>query len=463
MRHSWRWILVAAGLALALQLALLTPAAHAATCSRVAAPWGSDRARGSAGDPYRTARKLARSLGLGQTGCLRQGTYFENVSISHGGLPLLPVTLRNFPGEGARIVGRLHIPADADHVRVSGLYLDGSSAPGSASPTFNSDDVTFSSNDVSNRRTSICFAVGNASYGASKGGLIESNRIHDCGVRPPTNAHHGIYLAFTSGVTVRRNWIYDNADRGIQLYPSAQGTEITGNVIDGNGEGVIFSGADGVSSSDNVVERNIITNSTLRGNVESYYPPGTPDGQRNTVRSNCVWGGARDRATGGVQTPSRGFLAYANLIADPRFANRAARDYRLSPDSPCLTLYGDGSYVPGPGVPAPPLPTSPASQLKGSVSLRVRPRVIRRSRRLRLTGRARGIGAVRGQRVYIERRRRGRWRRVLRTTLRADRSFSLRRSFRVGRRTRALRLRARVRGVGRSRSVRVAVRRRSRS
>ena len=41
---------------------------------------------------------------------------------------------------------------------------------------------------------------------------------------------------------IRDNWIYDNADRGVQLYPDADGTVVTGNVIDGNGEGVIFGG-----------------------------------------------------------------------------------------------------------------------------------------------------------------------------------------------------------------------------
>ena len=41
---------------------------------------------------------------------------------------------------------------------------------------------------------------------------------------------------------VRDNWIYDNTDRGIQLYPDADGSTITGNVIDSNGEGIVFAG-----------------------------------------------------------------------------------------------------------------------------------------------------------------------------------------------------------------------------
>src|SRR5207245_8215668 len=90
--------------------------------------------------------------------------------------------------------------------------------------------------------------------------LIQRNRIHDCGRIPSSNHDHGIYLAYSDNTKVLDNVIFDNADRGVQLYPDAQGTLIKGNVIDGNGEGVIFSGAGGSASNDNVVEHNVITN-----------------------------------------------------------------------------------------------------------------------------------------------------------------------------------------------------------
>ena len=72
--------------------------------------------------------------------------------------------------------------------------------------------------------------------------VIEGNRIHDCGELPAANHDHGIYVGNAAGRSIRDNWIYDNADRGIQLYPDADRTAITGNVIDGNGQGVIFGG-----------------------------------------------------------------------------------------------------------------------------------------------------------------------------------------------------------------------------
>ena len=87
---------------------------------------------------------------------------------------------------------------------------------------------------------------------------------------------------------IRDNWIYDNADRGIQLYPDSQGTQVYGNVIDGNGEGIIIS-SDGSSSpsSNNLVFNNVISNSKIRWNVESAVPGGLV-GTGNVVRDNCL-------------------------------------------------------------------------------------------------------------------------------------------------------------------------------
>ena len=124
---------------------------------------------------------------------------------------------------------------------------------------------------------------------------------------------------------IEQNWIYDNPDRGIQFYPNSQGAVVRGNVIDGNGEGIIFSGDYGFASAGNVVKGNLITNSRLRHDVESWYPDGNPIGTRNVVRDNCIGGGA----FGGVESPQRGFQAQANALGDPGYAGRGAGDYRV--------------------------------------------------------------------------------------------------------------------------------------
>ncbi len=54
--------------------------------------------------------------------------------------------------------------------------------------------------------------------------MIKDNKIHDCGRLPRTNREHGIYLGKSRRATIRGNWLWNNADRGVQLYPDAQRT-----------------------------------------------------------------------------------------------------------------------------------------------------------------------------------------------------------------------------------------------
>ncbi|MBA2634972.1 MAG: right-handed parallel beta-helix repeat-containing protein, partial [Chloroflexi bacterium] len=307
-----------------------TPSSAAGTCDQVASPGP------------RAAQELVNSLSPGQTGCLRAGVYEENVRVSRPG-----ITLTRFGGEKATVRGRFWVAEGADGVTVDGLYLDGTNPGLLPSPTINADRVTFRRNDVTNYHHSICFGLGHPDWGRAEGTTIEFNRIHDCGRLPATNHDHGIYVTSASNTLIRGNWIYDNADRGIQLYPDAQNTTITGNVIDGNGQGIIFSGEFGLASSGNVVEGNVIANSRLRNNVESWYPPGNPVGRNNVVRENCVRGGAYDDGDGGLGEQI-GFRVVEALRTNPAYNNRSARDFRLASDSPCRGVLAYRTKVPGP-------------------------------------------------------------------------------------------------------------------
>ena len=146
------------------------------------------------------------------------------------------------------------------------------------------------------------------------------------------------------------NLIYANADRGVQLFPDAQRTLIEGNVIDGNGEGVLFSGDSGLASSNNVVTRNIVSNAVVRYNVESWWPDGNPVGTGNAATDNCVWNGAQGNVAAQV-----GFTASANKAVNPLYANRAAKDFQLQSGSPCAG-YG------------PDVTTTPAADVSGGIS-----------------------------------------------------------------------------------------------
>jgi nitrous oxidase accessory protein NosD len=293
----------------------------------------------------RAVQRLVDSLRPGQVGCLRQGTYRGPVTISRSGEPGRPITLKPRPGARARLVGPLMVTRRASHVVVRGLYLNGGERPGSPSPIVNGRQILFLENDVTNGHTEICFALGNPRYGVARDVTIQRNRIHDCGHLPATNFDQGVYVALARGTRILGNWIYENADQGVQLYPNARGTLVAGNVIDGNGEGIIFGGARRVAARDNLVRGNVISNSRIRSNVEWHFDG--PIGQGNVLRGNCIGGGPRDAGNGGIMEPQIGFRAVGNLVAQPSF--RALGDYRLTPDSPCTRVFaGDPNRVPGP-------------------------------------------------------------------------------------------------------------------
>lgn len=313
-------------------------AAKQFACDRFASPLGSDARPGTRTAPFRTAGRLARSLAPGETGCLRAATYREHVTLRRGGAPGQPLTLRSYPGERAKLLGRLWVTDTADFVTISSLALDGRTAPACQpntscailpSPTVNGDDVTFRRNDVTNGHTTICFVVGSHDYGRAKRTVIEQNRIHHCGRLPATNHDHGIYVEAANDVRIENNLIHDNADRGVQLYPDAQRTYVARNVIDGNGQGILF----GARSAGNLAEGNLITNSRIRWNLESYNLVGAG----NEARLNCLYASNTDPSynqNGGVD-PTIAVSVHDNVVADPRYRNRAAKDYRLADESAC--------------------------------------------------------------------------------------------------------------------------------
>jgi hypothetical protein len=300
---------------IAIAAALAVPAGAAVTCTRALSP-GAD---------------VQGAVNAGGVTCLHAGTYTQDVKVTAPS-----VTLTSYPGERATLVGRLYVAKGADFVTVSDLDLNGKNGPDLPSPTVTANDAKFIDNDVTNDHTEICFDVGNDVWGNAARTLIQGNRIHACGELPATNYDHGVYVSDATDTQILDNVIYDNADRGVQLYPDAQRTTIMRNVIDGNGEGVLFAGASDSASSGNTVKNNVITFSKLRYNVESYW--GGPVGTGNLATNNCVYGGAQ----GNIGSQS-GFTATGNLVVDPQYANRATGDYRIPAGNPCAALLSSGS------------------------------------------------------------------------------------------------------------------------
>lgn len=309
-----------------------------ANCTMYAHPAGDDAASGGRQDPFRSAQRLVDKLRAGDVGCLREGVYDQAIlALRHSGTATDRVVLRSAPGERASVKGQIWIADGADFVTVAHLDHDATYRERPRpSPVINGDDSLFYGLDVSSAN-GVCFYVGDSEWGVAERTTIRRNRIHDCG-QPGLNKRHGIYVAQAVGTRIEQNWIYDNPDRGVQLYPSSQNAVIRGNVIDGNGEGVIFSGDYGFASSGNLVEGNLITNSRLRHDVESWYPDGNPVGTGNVVRGNCVGGGA----FGPIEQPQRGFSASGNAVGAPAYANRRARDFRVPAGGDCAAVLRAG-------------------------------------------------------------------------------------------------------------------------
>jgi hypothetical protein len=250
--------------------------------------------------------------------CLRGGVYRTGeVYLRRRGMTIMSV-----PGERATWRGRVIVRASG--VTLKRLRLDGT-ASGSASlpsPTINGSGFTLSESDVTNRN-GICVHPLTYKGVTPTHFTIERNRIHNCGRRPRTNHDHGIYVASGTGV-IRGNVIFNNADRGIQLYPEARAVRVYRNTIDGNGEGIMFAAA----ATRNVAHDNLITNSRERWNVEYFQLRG----RGNEVLSNCVWADSRDnyyRHRGGIVPGIERFLKLSgNTKAQVRYRDRTRHDFR---------------------------------------------------------------------------------------------------------------------------------------
>ena len=318
-----------------LALGVAPAPAHALTCDRVASPTGSDAAAGTLASPFRTAQRLSDSMAPGRTGCLRAGSYSQaELRFRHAGSRGAPITFTSYPGERATLKGGfVYVPSGSDHVTISNVDIDAAAARQVAVQIM-AADVILQDSDITNRNTRVCVILGsNAGYGKSVRTTIRRNRIHNCGDPAAGNQHHAVYFENSVDAKVVDNLFWATSAFAIHLYPNAQRTLVAHNVIDTNGRGIIFAGDKSRASSNNTVAYNLITADSLDYAVTAWW--GGPVGSGNTAHDNCLY-----RNTIGNVGARKGFTAARNTVADPRYRDAAAHDYRLARGSRCLAVVG---------------------------------------------------------------------------------------------------------------------------
>jgi parallel beta-helix repeat protein len=267
----------------------------------------------------------ANSLGSGGVLCLRGGTYSESdrsIGIKTSGTATAPKKIKAYPGERAAIQSSFRFSTSGvSHWVIEGIFVDASYAPvrstkGSDGTRTNteqamsfhsSSDITIDSVELINRRPNLdpklagtCLFLGDSPKSTDI--TVENSSIHQCGQLPRTNHEHCIYAADTTNLTVSNNRIYDCADRGVQLYPDADGSTIVGNLVDSNYQyGIDLDG----DADNNVIRNNVVD--TPNGNT--IYTGGTYAGSGNVVKDNCVWNSSPRLASN--------VAASGNIVANP--------------------------------------------------------------------------------------------------------------------------------------------------
>ena len=293
-----------------------------------------------------TLSDFVATLAPGDTGCAF-ATFNEGVKVTNGGFKL----------RGARVNGYVWLTSTANRVTLEDVYLDNRSVPTAFALLVQGDGVTLRRAEVTNGdkpgsgTTGICVLAGfgfeDDPANTAVDFTVENSRIHDCG---DDDHEHSIYLESTRNAVLRDNYLYGSGGYGVHMYPDAQGSLIEHNLISDNSRAckanLTFSGESAHpeyqrphGSSNNKVFWNLITFPGCDYNIESWYPRGSLDPVGNEVAFNCVYGAPR--ANFGELTTASGVPAYVehdNLIVDPLYVDRAARNFGLLPVSPCLAF-----------------------------------------------------------------------------------------------------------------------------
>ena len=288
---------------------------------------GRDSNPGTRARPWQTIDQAVDTLRPGQRALVRRGVYREEVQLSRPGTAARPITLAAYPGERPVIShpgGPLEI--DTGYWRVHGFVIERAKGTSSTNVYFESGahHIELSANDIR-------FGQDQGVYSEEETHHLQilRNRIHDNGLGHVSGQHqsHGIYLQGRLQLAAN-NVIYAHPfGFGIQVYDQNSRSILVHNTVTGAAHsGIVVGGEGGV---DNITIRNNILafNAKYGVQTDSDCPRGPV-----LIDANVIYG----NGDGPIQRDCSQLRVGANVFADPRFASRARKDFRLGPGSPAV-------------------------------------------------------------------------------------------------------------------------------
>lgn len=358
-----------------------------AACDLYADPNGNDANPGTLAQPKRSPMALLNALAPGEEGCLTDGATFTYgagaAQTSATGSLGAPKVLRpTTPGSRVTMIATtgFAISTSAHDLVFRDIDFRTTQTSGNMLQV-NGDRITLEGVDLT-YPNNICLGVGVQANPAEDFTLRES-AIHGCGLAygDPRGGEdrygglHGVYLAYLRdgadadgySAVIEHNLIYDNNNRGVQLYPDADDVLMQFNLLYGNGSNLNLGGDNNaLLSQRNLVTNNILADSVLPALAQDPAHPelytgwlgdthevlGRPSSTAgNQVDGNCISNSAHPQNLyEGV-----GFTHVNNIEnQDPLFTDAAAFDFILRPGSPCA---GKGPSSIQPDSSLPPTPT----------------------------------------------------------------------------------------------------------
>ena len=168
----------------------------------------------------------------------------------------------------------VYVPNGSDYVDITGLDINTYATDQVGVQIMGAYDQVTNDNITNLNTRYSCIILGSDSgYGTASYPLVSNNVIHQCGYNPTDpQEDHGIYDDTSIGAVITNNIFWGMPyGWGVQLYPNAQGTQVTHNVIDNNGNGVVIGGNSLSASSNNTVADNIISDSSRQYNIQSWW------------------------------------------------------------------------------------------------------------------------------------------------------------------------------------------------